>query len=300
MKHISIPFERPYLVLLILLVTLLAGCGENRKTKEQVQDRQKPSIVSLAPSITEMVYAIGAGDQLVGRTSACDYPAEAEAVQVVGTFGRPSLEMLAGISPGLVLDTDLANEETARRIEELGFRRERLDIRTPDDIPPALRTLGELTGNSSRADSLASVIEQGLSTFRRSAENRRKHAPKVYLEIWNDPLWTGGGTSYISALIRYAGGRNIGDEVRKEYFEISPEWVITQNPDIIACMYMSRSTPAVEEIRGRDGWEHVNAVKNSRIYDNFDNSLFLRPGPRVLEGIALLQDIVTDRPHHDF
>ncbi len=283
--------DRLFRMLLFLIVVIQAGCT-NRTGDNTLAPNSKPSIVSLAPSITEMVYAIGAGDQLIGRTSACDYPQSALQVQVVGAFGRPSLEMLASLKPDILLDTDLADEQLGNRVEELGIRRQRLTINTPDDIPGALRTIGRITGNAQRADSLASAIENGLQTFRANASDN-KSRPKVYLEIWDDPLWTGGSQSYTSALIRYAGGINIGDSVQKEYFEISPEWVITENPDIIACMYMSRNSSAADKIKARPGWEHIGAVANAKIYDRFDNSIFLRPGPRVLEGIGQLREIIA-------
>ena len=117
------------------------------------------------------------------------------------------------------------------------------------------------------------------------AENNKN---SVYLEIWNDPFWTGGKGSYTSALITYAGGQNIGDVVNKEYFEISQEWVIKKNPDVIACMYMAKKVSAADDVMNRPGWNTIAAVKNHRVYDRFNNSLFLRPGPRVLEGIELL------------
>lgn len=283
--------ERLLRSLLLLFVLAHAGCSNNSDQNRSAADA-KPSIVSLAPSITEMVYAIGAGDQLIGRTSACDYPASALEVQIVGAFGRPSLEMLTSLEPDIVLDADLSDEQMGNRIEKQGIRRQRLTINTPDDIPDALRTIGRVTGNTERADSLASAIENGLQVFRAKTAEKASR-PKVYLEIWDDPLWTGGSQSYTSALIGYAGGFNIGDSVPKEYFEISPEWVITENPDIIACMYMSRSISARQKVMARPGWEHINAVRNEKVYDHFDNSVFLRPGPRVLEGIAKLQEIIT-------
>ncbi len=283
--------ERLFRALLLLFVLVHAGCSSNSDQNRSAADA-KPSIVSLAPSITEMVYAIGAGDQLIGRTSACDYPGSALEVQIVGAFGRPSLEMLTSLQPDIVLDADLADEQMGSRIKELGIRRQRLTINTPDDIPDALRTIGRVTGNTERADSLASAIENGLQVLRAKA-SEKKSRPKVYLEIWDDPLWTGGSRSYTSALIGYAGGFNIGDSVAKEYFEISPEWVITENPDIIACMYMSRNSSVTQKVMARPGWEHISAVRNAKVYDRFDNSIFLRPGPRVLEGIAQLREIIS-------
>ncbi|WP_235670306.1 cobalamin-binding protein [Prosthecochloris vibrioformis] len=281
-------------LLVLLLLTSMTGCSTRTDTESAGSGTKLPTIVSLAPSITEMVYAVGAGEQLIGRTSACDYPAEVEKVQVVGAFGRPSLEMLLSLSPGIILDADLADEQMGQKISELGLRRERISIQTPDDIPAAIRQIGSLAGHSQQADSLAAVIEKGLEQYNDEAAQLERR-PEVYLEIWDDPLWTGGSTSYTSALISYAGGRNIGDAVAKEYFETTPEWVITENPDIIACMYMSRNIPAIEKVSRRPGWEHITAVKEGRIYDNFDNSLFLRPGPRVLEGIAELQELMKNQ-----
>jgi iron complex transport system substrate-binding protein len=274
------------LIILTLLLLIDSGCSHKQEEKVVLQSG-KPRIVSLAPSITEMLFAIGAGNQLVGRTSACDWPAAALKVPVIGAFGRPSLEMLAAINPDLVIDVDMAEEETGKKISALGIERATITCKTPDDIPPALKKLGRLTGHIREADSLAQSISEGLTQFRKKADSEHKKS-KVYLEIWDDPLWTGGKGSYTSALIRYAGGENIGDVVNKDYFEISQEWVIEQNPDVIACMYMSKKSSAAGEVMQRPGWQHIAAVINRRVYEKFDNNVFLRPGPRVLEGIGQL------------
>ena len=283
----------PLFILLALCLQTLAGCS-----KPQASDKTEPTksqapqrIVSLAPSLTEMLYAIGAGPQLVGRTSACDWPAEAKKVPVVGSFGRPSLEMLASMNPDLVLDVDLADDQTAKKMEEMHIRREHIRCQDPKELPAALRKLGTLTGHTRQADSLATVIEQGLAKYRKEAD-AKQHKMRIYLEIWNDPLWTGGSNSFVSQLIALAGGRNIGDAVEKEYFEVSPEWVIRQNPDLIACMYMANQAPAADNVKKRPGWQGISAVRNNRVYDNFDNRLYLRPGPRILEGIAGMKKLI--------
>ncbi len=243
------------------------------------------------------MFAIGAGDQLIGRTSACDWPKEALKVPVAGAFGRPSLEVLAALHPDLVIDVDLEEQHAGEKIAALGIRKETILCRTPDDIPSALRQLGRLTGHAARADSLALAIEKGLDGFRlQSAALATKK--KVYLEIWDDPLWTGGKGSYVSSLIAYAGGNNIGDAVTREYFEISQEWVLSENPDIIACMYMSKQYSAADKVKNRPGWKNIAAVRENRVYDRFDNNIFLRPGPRVLEGIGKLRDVILEKERH--
>jgi len=280
------PSGLPHFTLLLSFILLLWGCGAEKKTAPE-QGADSPTVISLAPSITEMMYAIGAGEQLKGRTSACDWPKEAAGVPVAGAFGRPSLEILASIHPDLVIDVDLADETMGEKIEALGIRRETISCKTPEEIPDALRKIGKLTGHERQADSLASVIERGLEKYQKKTAGM-EHRPSIYLEIWDDPFWTGGRGSYTSALISYAGATNIGDAVEKEYFEISQEWVIRQNPEIIACMYMAKESTAADDVINRPGWNHIHAVKNQRVYDRFDNSIFLRPGPRVLEGIEAL------------
>ncbi|RTY35048.1 cobalamin-binding protein [Chlorobium phaeovibrioides] len=276
----------PHFIFLLSLSFLLWGCGPGEKAAPE-RDSERPTVISLAPSITEMIYAIGAGEQLKGRTSACDWPKEAASVPVTGAFGRPSLEMLASLHPDLVIDVDLADETMGKKIEALGIRRETISCKTPEEIPDALKRIGRLTGHARQADSLASIIDQGLEKYRKKTAEIG-HRPSIYLEIWDDPFWTGGRGSYTSALILYAGARNIGDAVEKEYFEISQEWVIRQNPEIIACMYMAKESSAADDVMNRPGWNHIDAVKNRRVYDRFDNSIFLRPGPRVLDGIEAL------------
>ncbi|HHE31349.1 MAG TPA: cobalamin-binding protein [Chlorobaculum parvum] len=286
----------PLFILLALCLQTLAGCS-----KPQAADKAEPAtitgakapqrIVSLAPSLTEMLFAIGAGDQLVGRTSACDWPAEAKKVPVAGSFGCPSLEVLASMNPDLVLDVDLADDQLAKKMAEMHIRREHIRCQDPEEIPGALRKIGKLTGHARQADSLATVIENGLAKYRKEAD-AKQHKTRIYLEIWNDPLWTGGRDSFVSRLIGYAGGHNIGDKVEKEYFQVSPEWVIRQNPDVIACMYMAKEVPAAEKVKGRPGWQGISAVRNDRVYDKFDNRLYLRPGPRILEGIAGMKKLI--------
>ena len=282
-------------VFFTILLLLISGC-----TNKQVglgHQAGKPTIVSLAPSLTEMIFAIGAGDQLVGRTSACDWPAATAKVPVVGAFGRPSLELLAAIHPDLVVDVDLADEEMGKKISALGIKRENITCKSPDDIPGALQKLGKLTGHTREADSLALSIREGLAIYKIKSGNQ-KNKKRVYLEIWDDPFWTGGKGSYTSSLIAYAGGQNIGDVVKKEYFEISQEWIIKKSPEVIACMYMSKKSSAADNVIQRPGWGSVAAVQHHQVYDRFDNNLFLRPGPRVLEGIALLHRTIypVERP----
>jgi iron complex transport system substrate-binding protein len=100
---------------------------------------------------------------------------------------------------------------------------------------------------------------------------------------------TVGTNAFLSELVHLAGGRNIGDDVEKDYFQTSSEWVVAKNPEIILCLYMSDKGSAKEDVLRRAGWQSVKAVRQGTVYDGFNNDLVLRPGPRVLQSIELLK-----------
>jgi len=256
-------------------------------------------IVSLAPNLTEIVCAIGGAHHLVGRTSACDFPPEAiKDVQVVGGFGAPSLERLLEVKPSIILDVALADEALGQKIADIGLRRERIHCGSLMEIPEAVIAVGRLIGHESEAENLASNLRSEIEAFRLRAAATRKR-PRVYVEIWCDPLTTVGRTSYISELVALAGGDNIGDEASRDYYQVGPEWVIEQNPEIILCLYDTGSGMTRKDNAGagmarmamlqRSEWKVVSAVRTGRVYDNLDYNLVLRPGPRVTKSLALLE-----------
>ena len=246
-------------------------------------------VISLAPNLTEIICAIGAVDQLVGRSSACDYPPEPlKKVPVIGDFGVPSLEKLVVAQPTLIVDVALEDESIARQIVKLGLRRERIACRTLDDIPTAIRRLGVLLHRETAAEPLAAQLAAGVAAARQKAATQKK-PPLVYAEIWSDPPMTCGKKTFLAELITLAGGKNLGDVSERDYFAISTEWILARQPDVVLCFYMADANHLPERFGARPGWSMLPAVKNSKIYGGFDNNLMLRPGPRALEGLRLLQ-----------
>ena len=161
-----------------------------------------------------------------------------------------------------------------------------------DDIPTAILAIGGYLHHEQQARAVADPLAAEIARLR-IASATATHPPRVFIEIWNDPLTTAGTNSYLSELIMLAGGRNIGDEVRKDYFQVSPEWVVSRDPEVILCFYMAGKTAAKDTVIARSGWHTVAAVRTGRVYDGFDNNLVLRPGPRVLEGISALRRAVA-------
>lgn len=249
-------------------------------------------VVSLAPNITEMIFAVGGESCLVGRTSVCNYPNQALTVPIAGGFGTPSLERLIELKPDVVLEVALADEITGRKIDQLGIRRERITCHSLYDIPDALRAVGRAICREKQADEVARELESAIAE-RRSHLPDKDRRPRVFVEIWGDPVMTAGEGSFISDLIELAGGINVGDAGGSEYYRVSSEWVIEKDPEVILCLYMTRGASARERVSARPGWAGLTAVRSGRVYDGFPDDVLLRPGPRVMSGIDLLSKAIS-------
>jgi len=269
--------------LLLVVVSLLIGVGCSESAPQPVTT---PRIVSLAPSLTEIIYALGAGDLLAGRSTACNYPPEVVArVPAVGGFGAPSLEQLLSVHPTLVLEVDLADETVVRQLESLGIQRVRIPCQKLADIPQAIREVGKYVGCQAEAARMAMHLADELA---RLAANSAvvTNRPTVFVELWGDPLTTAGAGSFVSELVALSGGKNIGDVSPRDYYQVSAEWVIAMDPEVILCLDAPPGESVRERVEQRPGWNRIKAVRTGRVYDDLNQDIILRPGPRVLEGIA--------------
>jgi iron complex transport system substrate-binding protein len=275
---------------------LASGCHRNAPQPPSAVATGTPRIVSLAPNLTEIVCAVGGANRLVGRTEVCNYPANLLVnVPVVGGFGRPYLEPLLAQKPTLVLDVDLEDKALGAAFERLGIGRQHIACRRLADIPPAVRTIGQLAGRIDAGNALADSIESGIRNRRVAlAQMPPEQRPLVYVEIWGDPPMTVGKNSFVSELVALAGGRNMGDELAHDYAAVSTEWVLTHNPDIILCLYPSDGHHARTTVASRMGWQTLRAVQNGRVYDDFNLDTILRPGPRVLDGVEQLRRAIAE------
>jgi iron complex transport system substrate-binding protein len=250
-------------------------------------------VVSLAPNITEIVCAVGAADQLVGRTSACDVPPDVVArTPVVGDFGVPSIERILAVKPGMVLYTDIADESMGQKLSRAGLQHARIKCTRLADIPPAIQTVGRYVGHEEQAQALTADLEHRIQEVRARTASLTQR-PSVLVLIWNDPLTAAGRNGFLADLVTLAGGRHIGDAIDRDYFQVSGEWVLAQNPDIIFCFFMAANRPVRQTILQQSGWGRVKAVQTGRVYDGFDNNLVLRPGPRVMAGVEAIRRCIS-------
>ncbi len=264
--------------LFLVLVTLgCSGSGEKGRGRTGIE---KGGCVSLVPSITEIIYAIGADSLLKGNTAQCDYPLAAQRVYKVGDFQAPDLERIVALKPGVVFATRPVHNQLIARLKELKVR---VYVSEPKDIEGVfaeMESVGVLLNREEQAKRLVESLKTRLESLPVFSDT-----PRVYVEIAIQPLMSIGKGVFINDIICRAGGRNIFGDFPNPYPIVSPEMVAARNPDVILILH-----PGVKagEVKQRVGWENIRAVKNGRIYAELDEDLFFRPGPRVVDGVLLL------------
>ncbi len=271
------------------LILLLSGCARPAPQPDDSRLR----LVSTAPNLTEIVCALGAGDLLAGRTESCDYPPEiVPRVPVTGGFGTPYLEPLLAARPTHVLETVLADPDFARRLGALHIPVVHVPCTRLDEIPGAILQLGGLTGRAAEAQRLAGAIRDGIGAAR--ADNAaRGQRPRVLLLFAPDTPITAGRNAFVSELLELAGGDNVAGSLIIDYYHVSLEWVITQDPDILLCLFETRARDPYTLFEPQTGWSALSAVRQRRVYTVADLSTVSRPGPRVLAGLAQLKALLA-------
>jgi len=184
-------------------------------------------VISLSPCLTEIVFHLGGGEQLVGRTSACDYPPNTKNVELVGGFGKPSLEKLVSLKPDVVVASALVDPAVGSAISRLGIKFHLLPTNSIEDYYHAVETLGRILGRGKKASAEIARVRNGLRRFAELNAASKLKRPRVYMEIWDRPFMTVGKKSFINDLINYAGGENIAGRLDHSYFNCSVEWIIT-------------------------------------------------------------------------
>lgn len=279
-------------VFLLLLTTLASAQIETTDMlgRPIVLDSPAASVVALSPADCEIVFALDAGDALVGRGEYCDYPEAALAAPVLGSGANTNIEEIMALMPDIVLVNTMAqSEEQIIALESMGipvFTSEASDI---EGVYAAIIGIGTVLGKD---ESARALIENMRTSFEAiSGQLPEDAAPKtVYFEVspLEYGLWTTGTGTFMDELAQMMGLQNIFDDVTG-WAEISQEQVIARNPDLIVTltMYFGEGPRPEEEIAGRPGWQDVSAVKNGKILAA-DSNAMTRPGPRLVEAAEAL------------
>jgi iron complex transport system substrate-binding protein len=239
-------------------------------------------IISLAPSLTEIVYAIGAGDRLVGNTTYCDYPPEANQVTKVGDTLHPNIESIVALRPQLILVSTASQLEAfTKQLDERGIAFYITDPRDLDGLFRSIASLGELLGESERAGQVVQSLRARASTVE---EKVRASKPlTVFYQVSAEPLYTAGRESFITDLIRRAGGQSVTADVAGAWPRYSDEAALAARPEAII-MPTGDSMGAAANADIAASLRKSPAARDGRIY-RINGDYLSRPGPRLVEGL---------------
>ena len=289
-------FIKKISIVLLMLTLAMSLSAKAKKTitkkikksaKQTEQTAQYPTkIVTLSPSAAEILYAIGAGDQIAAVSEFTDYPPEAAAKPVVGGFDGKTLsvETIMSFEPDFVYLTDGMHNFLIEQLDSFGIKWYLSNATSITAIEKEIMDLGEITGHQDEAAQVVAQMAEKLP------ETTGDSSIKVYYEVWNAPFMSVGSTSFINDVIVNAGGKNIFDDLTDAYPMVSDETIIARAPDVILLPRSNGVT--VEDVKARAGWDSIPAVVNDRIYI-IDDNMYSRPAPRIADVVLDLSELLN-------
>ncbi|MGF6756841.1 cobalamin-binding protein [Paraburkholderia sp. GAS42] len=253
-------------------------------------------VISLAPHVTELIYAAGGGSKLVGAVTYSDYPPEAKQIPRVGDNKALDLERIVALKPDLIVVWRHGNAQ--RQLDRLRDLHIPLFFSEPhhlDDIAVTLTKFGVLLGTSSTADAAANAYRNNIAQLR--ARYAAKPPVSVFYQVWDEPLMTLNGTHLISEVIALCGGRNVFAKLEPLVPAVSTEAVLAANPEAIVTASPGATTPdrTLPQIDKWRAWPALDAVAHDNLF-TIDGDLINRPAPRIAQGATLLcQDLEMAR-----
>jgi len=262
-----------------LFVLLLYGCS---KSKQRSSEKR---YVITSPEIAEIVCLMEGSTNIIGITEECNYPEYLQTIEVVGNFGKVDFEQIIELYPSVVFTAGLEQKALAAELIKLEIKVEIIHSKSIEEMLDSILKIGKIINKEKRSLFIVDSLRQTLSNIPKS-----KRKPKVYLEIYNDPIMSVSDNSFVGQLIKLAGGKNIFEELPRDYSRIDAEKVINADPEIIILTYPGVS---LNEVKNRKGWEIISAVQNDRIYtiEEVNPDLILRASPRAIMGIEELQKV---------
>ncbi|MCK8826553.1 cobalamin-binding protein [Natroniella acetigena] len=259
--------------------------------KEVVVEEEPARIISLAPSHTEIVFALGGEEKLVGVTEYGDYPKAAQEITNIGTITEPSMERIIGLQPDLVLASELTPKETIQRLEQLEINVVALAPESVDGVIETISSVGELIGQQEEAVSLIAEMNDKITEVREIVEKNMAddERPKVFYEVWKEPLYTASAGTFIDDLIHLAGGVNIAHDTQGKWPQYNFEVLLAQNPDIYLVSHESEASK--ESVQAREKFQSIKAIKEGRVYP-LDADLLNRAGPKLILALEELAEVI--------
>lgn len=282
------PSRFAYSIALLLLFLVLAGVSSCQKSHQANPSR---GYVVLSPEIAEIIALLEGTDNVIGITEECTYPSEYTAKTVVGKFGALDKEKIISLKPAVVFASALEQQAIVAELAKLNIRVISVYPKTIEEMLQGIITVGDAIGKKERAVFVSDSLRNVLSELKEKG-SAGKH-PKLYLEIYREPLMSVSDKSFVGELIELSGADNIFAELERDYARVKAEDVIKAKPEIMICYSQDKQ----ENISKRMGWQNIPAIKNHKIYFEADINpdWLLRAGPRCILGIKRLQEIINDQ-----
>ena len=290
----------------VIAITLLAGCEAAQPTPAPTAtpapastfpitvedavgntvtiDAEPERIISLAPSHTETLFALGLGGRVVGVTEYCNYPPEVTEKPMVGGFSNIDLEQVVGLEPDLVLATSMHVAETVPALQEHGVTVFVADPQTVLEVLETTRAIGQITGQDEAAKVLIARMQERIDAVQETIGDAPR--PKVFWELGPE-LYTAGPGSFLNDLILVAGGENVAADADSPWPQLSMEAIVLKDPDVVVLADHNYGETA-EMVKERPGWKDIAAVREGRIIEITNDDIVSRPGPRIVEGLEFL------------
>ena len=244
-------------------------------------------IITLAPSLTEIVYALGLEDRLVGVTNQCDYPPAAQQKQRVGDVINPNLEMIVELKPDVVLGSKVDNlSKTVEAIKHLGVPLYGLYPTTVQGVLDSIRHIAELAGVAERGEALAGRLQAQLRELQTRLEQTSTAKPRLLFVVWVDPLIVVGGGTFLSDALTQAGGISVSAGLRGNWPRLSLEEVVELDPDFLVLPRSHGLNTRMANLSQRKPWNRLRAVRQNRVI--WIDAAIERPGPRIVAVIEQL------------
>ena len=271
------------LPIIIIIILFTFSCKQSEKN-------QKKGIVVLSPEVAEIICALNAENEITGITAECNYPPSLQQKKIVGSFSSIDKEAIIALNPRLIFCSSLEQESIALDLKNLGFQVEVIYPESINAMFSDIERIGTLIRRKEAAEKLVKDLKEEKEKIK--ANSQGKLRPKVYLEIYRNPLMSVSDSSFVGELIETAGGDNIFPRLERDYARINPEAVISAKPDIMICY----SQDTLENIINRKGWQNIPAIQNRKIFfeKDINPDLIQRATPRCIEGMKILAKLFED------
>jgi len=271
------------LPIIIIIILFAFSC-------KQSEINQRKGIVVLSPEVAEIICALNAENEITGITAECNYPPSLQQKKIVGSFSSIDKEAIIALNPRLIFCSSLEQESIALDLKNLGFQVEVIYPKGINAMFSDIERIGTLIRRKEAAGKLVKDLKEEREKIK--ANSQGKLRPKVYLEIYRNPLMSVSDSSFVGELIETAGGDNIFPRLERDYARINPEAVISAKPDIMICY----SQDTLENIINRKGWQNIPAIQKRKIFfeKDINPDLIQRATPRCIEGMKILAKLFED------